>query len=383
MLNFARKLAGDGFSDDPANSFTPNAEFYFDRSIYEAEVRSIFHRNWLYFCHQSQVAEPGDYSTGEIAGQSVYVVRGKDGAIRGFFNVCQHRAHQLLTGSGRIKNTFRCPYHSWTYDLDGNLRGAPKCEAVSNFSREDVKLKRIGIDVIGGFVFVNLDSSAPPLSQAVPHFAAKLLAMCPEAERLRYVKRQDFEIKANWKVVVENFLENYHSFYSGPAHGQLSNVIDQSTYRWTIEGKVIEFLGRGGTADKLPYELHGERKFSGRPDGFQIVFLWPNMAFIIVPGASMLLVFLMNPAGAEATSEPLLYFGLGDGMDQGTQSAVDWFNNILGPEDVDLVESVQRGLHSLGYTRGRLMVDPQQKEAWSEHFLHHFNTLNVQALEGE
>ena len=265
--------------------------------------------------------------------------------------------------------------------MDGSLRGAPKCEAVKNFARENVKLQPVGIDVIGGFVFVNLDAGAVPLSVSTPHFMEKLLAMCPEAEQLRFAKRQDFNIKANWKVVVENFLENYHSFYSGPAHGQLSDVIDQDSYRWTIEGKVIEFLGRGGTAEKLPYELHGNRKFSGRSEGFQIVFLWPNMAFIIIPGASMLLVFQMNPNGPEGTTEPLLYFGLDSKLDRGTASAVDWFNNILGPEDVDLVESVQRGLHSKGYRRGRLMVDAEQKEAWSEHFLHHFNSLNIEALE--
>jgi len=373
--------AGTGFTSDPANSHTPDAAYYFDEAIYKAEIADIFQKNWLYFCHQSELPHACDYVCAEIAGQSVYAMRGRDGKIGGFFNVCLHRAHQLLpAGTGNIKNAIRCPYHSWTYDLDGSLRGAPRCEEVSGFRREDVKLKSVGIDVIGGFVFINLDPAAVRLSQSDPHFKSKLLEMCPEAQGLRFVKRQDFEIKANWKVVVENFLENYHSFYSGPAHRQLSDVIDQETYRWSIEGKVIEFLGRGGSSDKLPYQVHSERGFTGRDDGFQIVFLWPNIAFIIVPGASMLLVFLMNPNGAEATSEPLLYFGLDDEMDEGTTSAVDWFNNILGPEDVELVESVQRGLHSLGYTRGRLMVDPHQKEAWSEHFLHHFNSLNIAAL---
>lgn len=375
-------IAGEGFTADPANSCTPDAGFYFDEGIYKSELRAIFQRSWLYFCHASQLPEPGDYMTGEVGGQSVYVIRGKDGVLRGFFNVCQHRGHQLLTGSGNVKNVIRCPYHSWTYEMDGTLRSAPQCEHVANFSRDSVRLSAIGTDVIGGFVFVNLDKSAAPLSQSDPHFAEKLLAMCPEAERLRYVTRQDFAIKANWKVVVENFLENYHSFYSGPAHKQLSDVIDQESYRWTIEGKVIEFLGRGGTAERLPYAMLGERKFTGRNDGFQIVFLWPNMAFIIVPGASMLLVFLMNPDGAEATAEPLYYFGLDGTLDAGTASAVDWFNNVLGPEDVELVESVQRGLHSLGYRRGRLMVDPNCSEPWSEHFLHHFNTLNIKAVEG-
>ncbi|MCB1379254.1 MAG: Rieske 2Fe-2S domain-containing protein [Alphaproteobacteria bacterium] len=381
MPNIMRDLPGTGFTNDAAQSYTPDAAFYFDQSLYQGELAAIFHRNWLYFCHQSQIPRPGDYVAADIAGQSIYVIRDKSGAVYGFFNVCQHRAHQLLTpGSGNIRNTIRCPYHSWTYDLDGSLRGAPKCEEVTGFRREDVRLRPIGVEIIGGFIFVNIDPGAEPLSLAVPHFAAKLLAMCPEAERLQLVKRQDFNIKANWKVVVENFLENYHSFYSGPAHRQLSDVIDQDSYRWSIDGKVIEFLGKGGTAESLPYAFHAERRFTGREDGFQIVFLWPNMAFIIIPGASMLLVFLMNPDGAEGTAEPLLYFGLDSDLDHGTVAAVDWFNNILGPEDVELVESVQRGLHSLGYTRGRLMVDPGKKEAWSEHFLHHFNSLNIAAV---
>ena len=381
MTQHSISKAGDGFSADPANSYTPDAPYYFDPEVYRAEMRSIFQRNWIYFCHASQIPEEGDYQTGDIAGQSIYVLRDRDGGIRGFFNVCQHRAHQLLSGSGNVKAVIRCPYHSWTYELDGSLRGAPKCEAVLNFRREDIKLQPIGVDVIGGFVFVNLDPAAEPLSKAVPHFGEKLLAMCPEAAKLHYVKRQDFAIKANWKVVVENFLENYHSFYSGPAHRQLSDVIDQDSYRWTIEGKVIEFLGKGGSAEMLPYEMKGERRFTGRNEGFQIVFLWPNMAFLILPGASMLLVFLMIPDGPEATAEPLLYFGLGSELDAGTASAVDWFNNILGPEDVEIVESVQRGLHSLGYKRGRLMADPACAEAWSEHFLHHFNSLNIAAIE--
>jgi choline monooxygenase len=374
--------AGDGFTADPANSFTPDAVYYFDRDVYAAEQRRIFWRHWQYFCHTSQIPEVGDYVTGEVAGQSIYLIRDRDNSIRGFFNVCQHRAHQLLAGSGNIKNVIRCPYHSWTYEMDGTLRSAPKCEEVVNFRREDVKLAPIAVDVVGGFVFVNLNPQARPLSSSDGHFGTKLLEMCPEAPQLRFVKRQDFHIKANWKVVVENFLENYHSFYSGPAHKQLSDVIDQDTYRWSIDGKVIEFLGRGGDAERLPYAKLGERKFTGRNDGFQIVFLWPNMAFIIIPGASMLLVFLMNPAGPEDTAEPLLYFGLEDQLDAGTAAAVDWFNNILGPEDVEIVESVQRGLHSLGYRRGRLMADPALKAAWSEHFLHHFNRLNIEAIEG-
>lgn len=383
MLNraLARRIAGEGFSDDPTRSYTPDAAFYFDPAIYDAELRSIFHKSWQYFCHQSELPEAGDYIAGEIAGQPVYVIRGRDGVIRGFFNVCQHRAHQLLKGKGNVKSVLRCPYHSWTYDHEGRLRGAPQCDAVAGFDRDAIRLSPIGVDIVGGFIMVNLDAGARSLKEETPHFEKKLLAMCPEAPGLKFTLRQDFEIKANWKVVVENFLENYHSFYSGPAHAQLSDIIDQSSYRWTIEDRVIEFIGRGGGQDKVPYGLGAERRFSGRPDGFQIVFLWPNTAFILLPGANMLMVFLMNPAGPERTREPLLYFGFDGELDRGTQSAVEWFNTILGPEDVDICESVQVGLHSLGYRRGRLMVDREQKCAWSEHFIHHFNSLNLEALE--
>lgn len=179
--------------------------------------------------------------------------------------------------------------------------------------------------------------------------------------------------------MAENFLENYHSFYSGPAHRQLSDIIDQSTYRIAIDGRLIEFSGRGGEAERIPYQL-GSRSISPRRDGFVIQFAWPNAAFILLPGADILLMFMMNPTGPEATAEPLLYFTRDGTVDPVSKSAVDWFNEILGPEDVELCESVQRGLHSLGYQSGRLMVDRNGSDLWSERILHHFNTLNLEAI---
>ena len=133
---------------------------------------------------------------------------------------------------------------SWT----AACAARPNARPSLNFRREDVKLQPIGVDVIGGFVFVNLDPRATPLKPVAIRILARSCSPCARRRRSSViVKRQDFAIKANWKVVVENFLENYHSFYSGPAHKQLSDVIDQDSYRWTIEGKVIEFLGKGGT----------------------------------------------------------------------------------------------------------------------------------------
>jgi choline monooxygenase len=367
------------FSADPMLSRTPEPAYFFSPELYALEQRDIFQRTWLYFCHSSQLPDPGDYMTGEIAGQSIYVVRSADGALRGFFNVCRHRGHQLLKGQGNIGGLIRCPYHSWSYDLDGALRHAPRCEQVVGFDKSEIALSGIQIHVAAGFVFVNLDPKAPAFADRLGNLEQRLLAMVPDASSLRLACRQDFAIKANWKIVAENFLENYHSFYSGPAHRQLSDIIDQSTYRVTIDGRLIEFSGRGGDAGRIPYQL-GSRSISPRRDGFVIQFAWPNAAFILLPGADILLLFLMNPTGPEETAEPLLYFTRDGAVDSVSKSAVDWFNEILGPEDVELCESVQRGLHSLGYQSGRLMVDRSGSDLWSERTLHHFNTLNLEAI---
>lgn len=367
------------FSADPKLSRTPEPAYFYSPEFFALEQRDIFHRSWLYFCHSSQVSNPGDYLTGEIAGQSIYVVRGADGELRGFFNVCRHRGHQLLQGQGNIGGLIRCPYHSWTYDLAGKLRQAPRCEQVLGFDKSEIALSGIGVHVAAGFVFVNLYPNAPSFEESFGNLDQRLLAMVPGAATLKFACRQDFTIKANWKIVVENFLENYHSFYSGPAHRQLSDIINQSTYRVTIDGRLIGFSGHGGDAERIPYHL-GTRSISPRPDGFVIQFAWPNAAFILLPGADILLVFLMNPTGPEETSEPLLYFTKDGSVDSVSQSAVDWFNNSLGPEDVELCESVQRGLHSLGYQSGRLMVDRSGSDLWSERILHHFNTLNLESI---
>ena len=374
-----KKAFAPHFNADPSISRTPEPDYYRSQAFFDLEKRDIFYRHWLYFCHVSQLQAPGDYVTGEIVDQSIFVMRGADNVLRGFFNVCRHRGHQLLQGAGNVTGLIRCPYHSWSYDLAGQLRHAPHCEAVRNFDKSKVAINSIRVHVAAGFVFVSLDRNGPSFEDSLGGFAELLAASVPDAAQLKLAQCQHFNINANWKIVVENFLENYHSFYSGPAHRQLSDIIDQSTYKVAVDGRLIEFSGRGGDAAKMPYRL-GSRSISTRPDGFVIHFVWPNAAFILLPGADILLVFLMKPTGTEVTSEPLIYFTRDGSVDPTSKTAVDWFNDILGPEDVELCESVQRGLHSLGYESGRLMVDPEGSHLWSEGILHHFNSLVLQSI---
>ena len=124
--------AGDQpFREDPSHSFTMPARYYHDAAVFDAEKAAIFYKNWHYAGHVSQVAEPGQFLTTKIHEQNVFVARGRDGVLRAFFNVCAHRGHELLEGTGK-KNVITCPYHAWSYGLDGKLRARP------HFSGPDV-----------------------------------------------------------------------------------------------------------------------------------------------------------------------------------------------------------------------------------------------------
>ncbi|MEM7121930.1 MAG: aromatic ring-hydroxylating dioxygenase subunit alpha [Pseudomonadota bacterium] len=374
-------FAGNGFTEDATQTHAPHGRYYTDPELFEAEQRAVFQHEWQYVCHQTELPKSGDYLVDEIGGESLYVIRGRDDQIRAFYNVCQHRGHELLTGRGNVKMVVTCPYHAWCYDLEGKLRNAPMCDEVKGFDRTDVRLTPINVEIIGGFVFVNLDPDATPLREMAPAFESIVMAMVAEAPDLRYATHKDYDIKANWKIVTENFLEAYHVGRCGKAHVALGHIIDTSTYGFNINGRTIEYTARGGKAEVIPYDVNETDAFTNtRGAPFHQVFLWPNMTFSVFPGTNMLFIFNMKPAGPDRVAERITYFTLDGTMSEPTETAEAYISNQLNTEDVDLVEAVQRGVSSRGYKPGRLMVDPEQKEGWGEHFIHHFNTLNLEAL---
>lgn len=375
-------LAGEAFTDDATNSHAANGRYYTDPEIHQLELDKVFGREWNYFCHQTQIPNQGDYMTGEVGGEALYVIRGKDDQIRAFFNVCQHRGHELLKEpSGNIRSVVVCPYHAWSYDLEGNLRGAPKMKEVAGFDRSAVRLSSIRVEVVGGFVFLNFDPDAPPFREMAPEFEPILTSMVEEVGKLQFVKRKDYDIAANWKIVTENFLEAYHVEFSGDAHVALGNIIDVDTYKFNISGRTIEYTAGGGAEEVLPYNANSADDFTNSKNApFHQCFLYPHMTFSVFPGTNMMFVFNMRPSGPESTAEQIIYFTLDGSMSEPTATAEDYVSDSLNPEDIALVEAVQRGLRSKGYKPGRLMVDPEQQAAWGEQFIHHFNQLNLAAL---
>ncbi|MEM7325714.1 MAG: aromatic ring-hydroxylating dioxygenase subunit alpha [Actinomycetota bacterium] len=381
-MSTVEEIIGTGFTDDARTSHAPEGRYYTDPHVHQMELDRVFGYEWNYICHQSQLPEAGSYMVRNVGGESIYVIRGRDDEIRAFCNVCQHRGHQLLEGQGTVGKVVVCPYHAWSYSADGSLRGAPRMRDVPNFCKADVALTSIRTELVGGFVFINLDEDARPLGEMAPRFEPILRSMVAEPEALRHVKTSGFDIAANWKVVTENFLEAYHVEFSGPAHRALANIIDTDTYEFDISGRTIEYRAKGGANDALPYQANQTDAFAdaaGPP--FHQVFLFPHMTFSIFPGTNMLFVFNMAPNGVERCDEEILYFTLDAEVTEPTAEAEAYVSEQLNVEDVQLVESVHRGLRSRGYRPGRFMVDEEQRASWSEQFVHHFNLLNIMALE--
>jgi len=345
-------------------------------------IEQVFAREWVYFCHASEIPGPGDYLVGDVAGESMYAIRGRDGTVRVFYNVCQHRGHQLLQGQGSIGNVVVCPYHSWSYSTEGDLRGAPKMRLVADFDKSAVALSPVRVENVGGFLFVNLDDNAPSLRDAARSFEPILRSMVAESDQLQLVRRSEYDIAANWKIVTENFLEAYHVEFSGPAHQALANIIDVDTYRFEITGRTIEYTAKGGDPSALPYDVNETDAFTNsRGAPFHQVFLYPNMTFSVFPGTNLLFVFNIRPNGHDRCAEHITFFALDTDISDASQMAEIYISQQLNHEDVALVEGVQRGIQSKGYQPGRLMVDPETSQGWSEHFVHHFNQLHLTALE--
>jgi len=186
------------------------ASWYSDPAILDLELERIFGRTWQYAGVVEQVSEPGAFITCRAGVTPVLVVRGRDDELRAFVNVCRHRGHEVASGCGK-RETLQCPYHAWTYDLDGSLRKAPRSEREPGFDNADWSLCPVLVDTWGPLVFVNADLGAAPLSETLGDLPAEITRRGLDPAGFDYKGRsRELLIEANWKIVVENFLECYH-----------------------------------------------------------------------------------------------------------------------------------------------------------------------------
>ena len=343
------------------------ADWYADPAVQRLEGERIFARTWQYAGRADRVASPGDFFTC-FAGQiPIVVVRDNEGVLRGFVNVCRHRGHLIASGDGNRK-ALQCPYHAWTYDLDGTLRKAPRSEREPDFDMEGFSMLPVATEAWGPLVFVNPDPDAGPLAGALGPLPGHVAASGLELDRLRFRVRNDWEIGCDWKIAIENYLECYHC---AVAHPGFSKVIDVAPdeYELRSEGLVSSQFG------VVKESAKGNGKAYLAEDGMlqpQYHMLFPNTTLNIDPGPGNMSVDVTRPAGPGRCAGSTEYFFYEEVSDE-TAVEMMAFANQVGAEDASLVASVQLGLSSGMIPHGRLLRS-------SEHLIQHFQRLVHEAL---
>ncbi len=210
-----------------ARASTLPARFYLDPAMFELEREQIFGRTWQLVARLDDLARPGDFVPATILDEPIVITHGTDGELRGFYNVCRHRAGQVALSKGNRKS-LQCRYHGWTYGLDGALRAAPEMDDTENFDKADFGLLPVRVDRWGPFVFANLDPNAAPLREQMGNIPAEVARSGYDVEHMRLIERREYLIECNWKVYVDNYLEGYHLPI---AHPDLFKELDYDSYR--------------------------------------------------------------------------------------------------------------------------------------------------------
>jgi phenylpropionate dioxygenase-like ring-hydroxylating dioxygenase large terminal subunit len=348
-------------------AYTIPAEFYTREDVFEIEKDRVFANAWLCVSHCSELAEPNSFITREVIGESIAIVRGVDNVLRAFYNVCPHRGHQLLSGSGKSKNVITCPYHAWTFKLDGQLAFARNCADVVNFDAGKSNLSPVRVEEYAGFVFVNLNPNAEPVEAQLPGLEAKLRETCPNVEQLHLGARFVTNVKANWKAVVDNYMECYHC---APAHPGFSDSVRMETYTHTLHGNWTLQFGHARPSDK-GYNFED----SANNHAFSGFWAWPCTMFNVPPGDGFMTALYQFPVSADVTLQHYDVYFVNRELTDAQKKLLDWYRDVFSQEDLRLVESVQRGLRSRGYRgQGRIMVD-RARSGLSEHGIAHFHHL--------
>ncbi len=366
---FAR-LSG-GYDSDPRRSLSLTAETYTDPKWFELDRQAVIARSWQWVCHVEKLRQPGSYVTTEIAGRPIVLTRDRDGVLRAFYNVCKHRAHALLSGEGSTTRIM-CPYHAWVYRLDGQLVRAPHTENLVDFDTHDICLDQVKVEEFCGFVFVNLDAAAPSLGEQSGDLETEIRYWAPDIDKLTFGHRLSYDIKSNWKNVVDNFLECYHC---PTAHKDFCDLVDMDTYKVTTHGIYSSHMAEAGKGANSAYDVSNATVRT-----HAVWWLWPTTCLMRYPGRSSMIVLNIIPAGPDRTLETYDFFLETPEPNDMELEAIRYLDTVLQVEDIGLVESVQRGMSTPAFTQGRIVHDPDGSGK-SEHAVHHFHGLVLDAYE--
>lgn len=339
--------------------------WYVDDAIHREERARVFAGSWQYVGHLGQLPVPRSVAVGEVVGIPVVLTRDQDDRLGAFVNLCRHRGTRLVEEDGS-RATIQCPYHAWTYGLDGALRSAPRSDSEPDFDPADFGLRPLAVDQWGPLLFVNPDSEAPPLADHLGRLPELVTAAGIDLNALQFHSRAESAYDANWKICCENFLECYHCQV---AHPGIVDVLDVSedAYRLDEDPSFSTQYGPVRTGWKGDFDPTGPV-----PQG-QFHFLYPNITINISPGSPNLSIGPVIPESPTRTRRFLDYF-FGPDTDEGWLRDFLAWDDQVGREDTVLVERVQRGVSSGGLTGGVLFR--------SERLIAHFDRLLRRDLAG-
>ncbi|MEL7097539.1 MAG: aromatic ring-hydroxylating dioxygenase subunit alpha [Pseudomonadota bacterium] len=350
------------------------ARYYTDPAVFQAEQAGLLARTWQFACHASELAEVGDYVAFEMAGESLFSIKGRDGVIRTFYNVCQHRAHQLVQGTGRTRVVV-CPYHAWTYELTGALRAAPNSKTVPGFEADKICLTEVRTEVFVGFVFVNLDPAAKPMEDWFPGARAELEEWVPQWDRLAPLEWVEIPERCNWKVSVENYSECYHCSLNHPTFA--TGVVKPETYDIQPQGYCLRHTTECQNLEAMTYDINSGFQHA---EEYSSWFLWPMFSFQVYPG-NVLNTYHWRATGPDTVTVWRGWYSIDGADDETVRRLAVQDRATTVEEDIHLVESVQRGLKSRGYVPGPLVLDPGCGVN-SEHSIMHLQAWMREAVDG-
>jgi len=350
-----------------------DAKYYTDPEIFKAEQTGLLARTWQFAGHASQVENTGDYFAFEMAGESLFCLRDREGQVHTYYNVCQHRAHQMVTGSGNTRVVV-CPYHAWTYELTGQLRAGPNINAVEGFDKSKICLTEVRTEIFLGFIFVNLDNDAKPMDDWFPDARTELEEWLPHYEQLKPLEWVEIPENCNWKVSVENYSECYHCSLNHPTFAK--GVVKPETYDIQPQGHCLRHTTECQNLADMTYDINSGFEHQNEYSSW---FLWPMFSFQVYPG-NVLNTYHWRAIDADHVVVWRGWYSIDGAEDKIARLLAVQDRETTVEEDIHLVESVQRGLKSRGYRPGPLVIDPNSGVN-SEHSVMHLQQWMREAVD--
>jgi phenylpropionate dioxygenase-like ring-hydroxylating dioxygenase large terminal subunit len=341
----------------PAPELSLPGWIYHDAEFFAVEMERVIRPSWQVVCHASEIARAGDWRTIDYLAESVLVVRGDDGAVRAFSNVCRHRGSRVVSGAGGCARRLTCPYHAWTYALDGRLIGVPHQDEYGGLDRSTLGLVPVELEAWHGFLFVRLEPGGPSVAEMMaPHEAEIGPYRFEELRALGRVTLRQRDV--NWKNVADNYSDGLHIAVAHPGLTRLFGrgyAVSAGEHVDRMAGDLIDRLSANPSERAyqqiLPEASHLPAELRRRWLYFK---LWPNVAFDLYPDQIEFMQFL--PVSPTQTMIREISYAFPDARrEMKAARYLNWrINRRVNEEDTALIRGVQQGMASRSYTPGPL-----------------------------